>query len=436
MLYSDIVRNKLTGLIKEMQKSPDLFVRNPGKDFTRIRQLSFEKMIKLILSMGGNSLNSELLEYFDYDIKTTTVSAFVQQREKILPFAFEFLLHEFTNSFDDLRLFESYRLLACDSSALNIPCNPEDTDMHFNNLPNSKGFNQLRLNALYDLCNKLYLDALIQPGRKFNEFRALTDMIDRSNISQKVILLADRGYESYNTFAHLEKKGWNYAIRVKDIDSNGILSGLKLPSTDEFDTVVSFVLTKKQTNEVKARPDIYRYLAKDTAFDYLDLHDNKFYPISFRIVRIKLSNDSFETLITNLDSSAFPLEKMKALYNMRWGIETSFRELKYTMGLACFHAKKLDYIFQEIFAKLIMYNFCELVVMSVVVTHKDTKYSYQVNFTAATRICKRFFKNSEDIALMAIETLILKFILPVRPGRKDPRKIKPKSVVSFNYRVA
>ncbi|WP_374972327.1 transposase [Blautia producta] len=45
------------------------------------------------------------------------------------------------------------------------------------------------------------------------------------------------------------------------------------------------------------------------------------------------------------------------MYGRRWGIECSFRELKYTIGLTNFHAKKVEYILQEIFAWLIIYNF-------------------------------------------------------------------------------
>ena len=55
-----------------------------------------------------------------------------------------------------------------------------------------------------------------------NERRVDIDMMDRLTIDDKVILTADRGYESYNLFAHLKKKEWNYAFRLKDIHSNGI----------------------------------------------------------------------------------------------------------------------------------------------------------------------------------------------------------------------
>jgi hypothetical protein len=47
--------------------------------------------------------------------------------------------------------------------------------------------------------------------------------------------------------------------------------------------------------------------------------------------------------------------KIKEIYALRWGIETSFRELKYAIGLSNFHAKKVAYIKQEIFARLTLF---------------------------------------------------------------------------------
>ena len=39
-----------------------------------------------------------------------------------------------------------------------------------------------------------------------NEHKALVSMIDDSAISDKVILIADRGYESFNNIAHYQEK--------------------------------------------------------------------------------------------------------------------------------------------------------------------------------------------------------------------------------------
>ena len=36
---------------------------------------------------------------------------------------------------------------------------------------------------------------------------------------------------------------------------------------------------------------------------------------------------------------------------------------------------------EEIYAKLILYNFCELITGAIVVEKKDRKYSYRINFS-------------------------------------------------------
>ena len=87
--------------------------------------------------------------------------------------------------------------------------------------------------------------------------------------------------------------------------------------------------------------------------------------MSFRVVRFKITDDTYETVITNLNREEFSPEELKKLYHMRWGIETSFRELKYALGLTSFHAKKVAYV---------MYNFCEMITLHVVVQQKPTKY--------------------------------------------------------------
>lgn len=433
--YPNSVKETLTTLIMEMSASPALFVKDPERDFTRKRKLPFENVMQLLLSMGGNSIYKELLEAQGYDVTTATAAAFVQQRDKILPFAFEFLLHEFTQSFQDIKKYKGYRLIAADGSDLHIATDPNNPDTYIQSQPNAKGYNLLHLNAMFDLCNRIYVDSCIQPCRCANENRALTDMVDRSCIADNVIVVADRGFESYNNFAHIEKKGWNYVIRVKDlVSSGGILSGLHLSVAGEFDITVQRILTRKNTNEVKAHPEIYRLIPNNVNFDFLDLHTNKFYPISLRIVRFKIADDSYETVITNLNQEEFSPGELKELYKKRWGIETSFRELKYAIGLTCFHSKKQEYIAQEIYARMIMYNFSEMITSHVVIQHGDTQYEYQVNFTVAIHICRYFFRN--NVLSPDIEALILKNILPIRPGRKDIRKIRYKTTVSFIYRVA
>jgi hypothetical protein len=436
--YANVLKEKLTFLIREMSVTPAPYVKNPESDFTRKKKLPFETVMHLLISMGGNSLYKELLEAQGYNVNTATTSAFVQQRNKILPAAMEFLFHTFTQSHTDIKDYRGYRLLAIDGSDLHIATDPSDKDTYFQSQPNTKGYNLLHLNAVYDLCNRLYVDALVQPKRQINEGNALAAMVDRSPIQGKTLVIADRGYESYNNFAHLDRKGWNYIIRVKDLGSSGILSSLRLPDSGEFDQDVHLTLTRKQTKEAKARPG-HKFLPTNSTFDFLDSHENIVYPMSFRVVRFVLPSGAYETVITNLSTAEFPPYELRCIYNMRWGIETSFRALKYTVGLMNFHAKRQVSIAQEIFARMIMYNFAEMITSHVVISQMDKRYPYQVNFTVAVHVCRHFLRSRRDDPLPDVEALIRKNILPirsVRQGQENTRKIRYKSAVSFVYRVA
>lgn len=158
------------------------------------------------------------------------------------------------------------------------------------------------------------------------------------------------------------------------------------------------------------------------------------YFLPFRIVRFKLTDNTVETVLTNLDMEDFPPAELKKLYSKRWGIEPSFRKLKYTIGLLHFHAKKVEYIYQEIFARMIMYNFTEMIISHVILENKSRKHAYQANFSTAAHICRQYFRG--NVPPPTVETLIARLILPIRPGRSVPRNLLPKKATSFYYRVA
>jgi len=396
MSFAQEVKDKLLSLIQEMGTAPWLFSKNPESDFSRTRKLCFESTIRFILSMESGSLQKELLEYCDFSQNTPSVSAFSQQRNKLLPETFEFLFQDFNHSFPCENSYKEYRLLACDGSDLNIAHNPKDAETYFQNQPTDKGFNQVHLNALYDVCNKRYVDAVIQPARKENESSAMINMIDNYSGEEKSIFIADRGYETYNIFAHVQEKGMYYLVRVKDGGNGSMVGSFNLPDKDQFDHEMHLILTRKQTNQVKESPQLYKIISNKRSFDYLDLAINKFYPLDFRVVRFPISDNTYECIITNLPKETFPMEEIKKIYGMRWGIETSFRELKYVIGLSCFHSKKVDYIIQEIFARLILYNYCEIITMNVIIHQKDTKHMYQMNYTMAIHICRYFLRNDSS----------------------------------------
>ncbi len=158
--------------------------------------------------------------------------------------------------------------------------------------------------------------------------------------------------------------------------------------------------------------------------------------MNLRVLRFPISETQYECVITNLPTEDFSADGIKKLYAMRWGIETSFRELKYAVGLTSFHSKKREYIIQEIWARLILYNFCEIITAHVTIKKCTKKHTYQINYTFAIHICRYFISKMAEKSPPDVDELISKEILPIRPGRHDPRKVDPKKAVSFLYRVA
>lgn len=441
---SQELKNLLISIINTQKQNLSSLVSNPNIDFSRNRKIPYKTMILSLLTMEGTTLTNELLRQFGCSASTATSSAFVQQRKKILPIALENLFRDFVSKTAQDDNYKGYKLLAVDGSDIQIPTNLNDKDSLFIPKEGIKPYNLLHLNALYNLLTHTYEDAIVFKRKEAGENKALTTMVDRTAIKEKAIVIMDRGYEAYNNMAHIQEKGWFYLIRMKDFGQHktGILHGLELPDVDEFDEYIDLKLSRKQTNEMKQlfqKKNAFRRIAYNKTFDYLPAKSKKsdatvLYHLPFRIVRFPISEDSYEVVVTNLDAEEFPPEELKKLYGMRWGIETSFRDLKYTVGLLHFHSKKVEFILQEIFSSLIMYNFSELITSHVVIEKGTRKYEYKVNFSVAVHICREFLLK-ENIP-PDIELLIAKYITPIRPGRSRPREMKAKQAISFMYRVA
>jgi len=102
--------------------------------------------------------------------------------------------------------------------------------------PNGKDFQRNRVLNLKTMVNLLLS---MQGG-------SLAFFLKWYNFTKKTLIVADRGYESYNVFAHfLEHPNMDFLIRVKQ-DKSAMRKIGKLPMT-ELDTEVSFTITTTQT---------------------------------------------------------------------------------------------------------------------------------------------------------------------------------------------
>ena len=129
-------------------------------------------------------------------------------------------------------------------------------------------FSAFHINTSYDLLEHTYEDVIIQGQAVMDENGAFRQIVERYQ-GRKAIFIADRGYESLNSFAQINHSGNKFLIRVKDIGSRTSVLRSFGPFPDtEFDRTVKRTLTRRQTKEIKAHPEIYKFVPKNQRFDY------------------------------------------------------------------------------------------------------------------------------------------------------------------------
>lgn len=434
MSFPQKVKSALWAIVDAMACNPAQFVKNPGKDFTRDRKLGFVQLIHFFLSMESGCISHELLKYFYFlPDEVPSASAFIQQRAKLLPVAFQHILRQFNLRFPPKRLMGKYALIAADGCEFNIARNPHDpSTFHPTSGRSKKGFNSLHTVSLYDLLSKRYLDVVIQPGRFKNEFAALCQLIDRYLYGGFPIFVADRGFASYNVFAHALEKGYFFSIRAKDINIMRLLAVDSLP--DRMDSWADVILTRSNARKKRLHPELgslYRFICKAVPFDFIT-DSRPEYHMRLRVVRFQIAEGVYENIITNLPTDEFSLEQIKHIYHLRWGQETSFRDLKHTLATANFHSKSPEYIGFEILCRMTLYNFCTIITMEVPIGKKTEKWEYQVNLSMAIKICSAFL--SDHMGSGNVNDLISRYILPIRPDRTYARQVRFQVPASFAYR--
>ncbi len=437
MKFSDSVKSLLSSAIHEFSAVPDNYALHPGKDFTRNRKLGLKDFLSMLLTMEGDCTKEEIYRFFGRKTSAPSKAAFYKQRQKLKPSALRSLLLIFNQKLSLTLYRKKYHLIACDGSSADIFRDPNDPDTFFEpNGKSTKGFNQIYMNFFYSILDRRFTDIVVQPGRKRNEYSAFCNMVDAAGHTQNpVIYIGDRGYASYNCYAHVIEQGQYFLIRCTDKKTESLL-GFSLDGVKELDYHVDRILSRSQSQKKRLQPEKagqYRHICNHVPMDFLS-EERPEYAISLRIVRLEIEKDSFINLITNLPDIEFDMDDFKELYHLRWSEENAFRDIKYPLCLKAFHSKKYEYIVQEVWARAILHNCCSEIITHVPIPDRNTKFKYQANFSEGLKICRDFLRNRDTLISLDVEGLIAQNIEAIRPDRTFARQPKFKFPLSFCYR--
>lgn len=412
------------------------YVRRPGADFTRRRLMGAEDVIRALVCMGTGALGAELAEGWLDGPSAPSASAFCQQRAKIEPEALRRLLLLFKpDAPARAPRVRGLRLAAVDGTEVVMQRNPRDAETHNpkGNGASELGYNSVYATALLDMDGGAFLDAVVQPGPAKDEPAAFRELADRCDPA--LTLVGDRNFASYNNFAHCAERGVGFVIRLTDAFAGRLLGADGLP--DEADEDVELLLSRSQRASLRAEPG-YRLISPNMKFDYLEGRGSS-YRMRLRVVRFAIGDGKFENLATSLERAGHGPDELREVYAGRWGIETAFRDLKHTVGLAKLHSATARGAAQEVYARMVLYNFCAAMaalaqgIVDARDAGKELKHARAANFAAAVRACRAVLWPRAGPADGLLERIAAN-VCPVRPGRSFARHRRLWSPGSYSYR--
>ena len=199
----------------------------------------------------------------------------------------------------------------------------------------------------------------------------------------------------------------------------------------------------------------------DMTFDRLQTNDyrndrsfrtklmNTNYPLRFvKIPLMKAETGEMydEVLLTNLTPDEFSLESLKELYRLRWEIETAYNVLKNKMKLEEFSGVRERLILQDIYCCVWLYNLTMILIIEANeakgIPQDRYKYEMKHNISIAIGVVKTYFlrslmsptKQVRQESVDQMDTLIMKHLVPIRPGKSTKRKHSVnKSRRSYRY---
>ena len=393
-LTCDEVKKLFEKAKEDAIKNQASYISNPAVDFTRNRTWTFTRTVDTILNLGKESVQSGLDNSTDMSDNKLRGNAFCMARQKISHNAFQDMMSGFSKSAPS-PTYKGFNPLGMDGSVLNIPTNRSEMATYHSNKKTDGGYNQLFVNGRVNLMDKTIKEAMVTAMSKKDERTAAAAIISGDDHGEPNINILDRGYEGYDLFITIIEKGEHFVCRVKEHDSNGILSGIELPQTPEFDTTHVFFLTRSQAKEMK-EVEGYKLVPASQRIGRLETATD-FYALKLRIVRIEVAPGKYETLVTDLleEATGFTVKDLKYLYYLRWNHEVTYKLVKYVAGLIHLHSYFLENILQEVYATIFMYNVSRLTANCIDIGNGNTPVVSQKEYEEG---CEAIEKRAEEAA--------------------------------------
>jgi hypothetical protein len=405
------------------------------QDFTRQRQLTFPLLMLFVLQQTVKSIQRHLHEFLDelaqgQIFEPVTTGAVTHARAKLKESAFvelnrDCLLPAIYGPEHPIQRWRGHRLLGVDSFLVRLPDGPElGQTFGWKEAANQHGstgtrYPEARLSVVYDLLNRVGLDARLEPSTLGEVALALQQL---DHVQPGDIQINDRGFTGYLYLAAVAQRG-HFISRCS--------TGSFLAAQELF-----------RLNGAHQSRLIWLFAPADQKGPCQRLG----LPLKLmvRLVSVRLPTGELEVLVTSLlDQTLYPTEEFLTVYHWRWGHETFHLMLKGRLELENFSGRTVEAIRQAVQAAVLLANLESVLSdpTQAALDHWATPGTQprQVNRSNSYHALKDQVPDLlyRDIpAPTVMEKLMILFggsPVAVRPNRKIPRRCRPSFHRSYHF---
>ena len=219
-----------------------------------------------------------------------------------------------------------------------------------------------RVSQLFDVLNKITVDAIIKPKSIGERELAAQHLL---NVMPNDLILLDRGYPAWWLFNLILSMKANFCARVSCTKWKVVRKFFRSGLSEKI-----IYLPVHSTSVAQCRQ-----MGLDMT------------PLKLRLIRIE-NDGKVAVLITSLiDTKQYPIEIFNDLYHQRWPVEEDYKTIKCRIELENFSGKSALSVYQDFHAKVFAKNLVWMMAFPVQDRMDDDtsfrKYRYQINFTQA-----------------------------------------------------
>jgi len=317
------------------------------EDFTRQRQLTFPLIMLFVLQKTVKSIQRHLHEFLDelaagQLFEPVTAGAWTHARAKLKHSAFIELNQEVvlpTAQAQPLQRWHGHRLFGHDSSLLRLPDSAElGQEFGRVEIKNHKGatgtaYPEGRISVLYDLLNRLGVDARLAPSKVGEVSLAIEQA---AVVPAGDVVINDRGFTGFVYLAEHQHRGVHVIGRCSSGSFAAAQELFRLNRANRS-VVTKIYAPADQRAALKARG--------------LPLE------LVVRFVSLRLPDGKLEVLVsTLLQEQEYPTEEFLEVYHRSWNHETFYHVLKSRLDLENFSGQTVEAIRQDFHAAVLLCN--------------------------------------------------------------------------------